>query len=198
MQYKYITEDNLEYRQKYTYSDFGGKEFLDAYLDLRRGTLKELCRQESYKELKYEDLLKILQTTLMEYNDAAIDMRCLLLNELKLLQTENHDRSLLDSALKTFEVRKRLYHFYSENFRPQDEEDYKDYGLYILFSAVMSGNYEKTRNLKYLNALLKCNDILISLYQKRDGLINIPCLAFILNKEINQIQNLCVKKNVEI
>jgi len=202
MKYQYITEDNLEYRQKYTYSDFGGKEFLSAYFDSRRNTLKELSLHVSDNVLTNEELFEMLQPPLTAYNntanDSAIDMRIILLDELKKLQTKNHDSSLLDAVLKTFEVRKRLYHYYSENFKPLDETDYRDYNLYIAFAVIMSGNYDKTRNLKYLNSLLKCNDILISLYLKQEGLINRRFLAFVLNKELEYIQALCKENNIEL
>lgn len=40
MNYKYITENNLENKQNYMYSEYGGQDFVDAYIESRKNAMK--------------------------------------------------------------------------------------------------------------------------------------------------------------
>ncbi len=42
MNYKYITEDNLENKQTYMYSEYGGEDFLKAYVKSREDVIENI------------------------------------------------------------------------------------------------------------------------------------------------------------
>ena len=99
------------------------------------------------------------------------------------------DAQRFDQIVKTFEVRKRLYHCYTEKMKPCDERDFEDLTLYILFSATALLFYRKNQDLKYLSALLKVNDILLSLYEKISEEFR-QFLAFCIQGELNCVEDL--------
>jgi hypothetical protein len=168
MNYIYTTENNLENRQTYQYSEYGGKIFLKAYADSRYAILDK----NKGPVMSVEDLSEMCTDIINKYyqkkaNDEPVILRyklCQVLIGLLNIAVVGKNVDQLDPVLKTFEVRKRLYHCYSSTFKPYDESDYQDSSLYLLFACVLAQAYEKTSNLKYLNALLKVNDTLISIY----------------------------------
>jgi methionyl-tRNA formyltransferase len=90
-----------------------------------------------------------------------------LLNCLYYLQTEGELMSpsfqfALDKLVQRFEVTKRLHRSYNSRFRAVDKDSYQNLELYIRFSEVLAVSYEKTQDLPYLNALLKCLDTVCS------------------------------------
>jgi hypothetical protein len=95
--------------------------------------------------------------------------------------------SMFDGIVKTFEVRKRLYHCYNSNFRPLDESDFYDCGLYPLFGCGLVFAYKEKRNLKYLNSLLKLDDTLISLKDKLNN-FELETLRYLLSEEMRMVQ----------
>ncbi len=163
MSYEYITDNNLENRQRYQYTKYNGEEFLKEYLESR--TLK--CGTDKC----------LLEEAFSQKGNSYI---C----------EENADK-----ILKSFEVRKRIYGQYNEKYKPMDDQDYENYQLYLDFAILMVNMYEKTNNLKYLNALLKVNDTLLSIY---DMLIEAQraSLGTILLKEMSYVKEL--RKNVSI
>ena len=143
MEYAYITDNNLENKQMYTYSQYGGDAFLDAYVDSRMAAIDGIKRDDTEHITYYE--LKYIYTLLLDNSTKS--------NEIK---------TVLDGYVKSFEVRKRLYLSYDAMWKPTSE-DYQDYNLYIIFSRILEKVYEMSNNLKYLSCLMKLNDTLVSL-----------------------------------
>ena len=56
---------------------------------------------------------------------------------------------------------RRIHRTYRRDFRAVDREDCHDYGLYVRAAEVFDKAFESTASLNYLNALLKCIDVLI-------------------------------------
>lgn len=165
MNYEYITENNLENRQRYQYTKYEGEKFLLSYLESRK----------KFLPLSNEQISIISHISKQKYISEA----------------------LADKILQSFEVRKRIYGEYDERYKPLDENDYKNYQLYLDFADLMIGMYEKSFNLKYLNALLKVDDTLLSIY----SLLNVEqrvMLGKILEKEIQYVKTLREKTNVEV
>ncbi|MBL7074358.1 hypothetical protein ISS37_03855 [candidate division KSB1 bacterium] len=71
----------------------------------------------------------------------------------------------MDRLVQRFEVTKKLYERYKPGFR-KGEGKSERLILYALFAMILSIYYYKNKNLKYLNALLKINDTLISVIVK--------------------------------
>lgn len=143
MEYKYITDHNLEKRQNYMYSQYYGTEFLKVYRNTRLEYIKK------YDDLDIDSSIK----TNREESETEI--------KLKNLNVEDSD--LMDAFVKTFEVRKRLYTEYNwENWHPEIHARYDDMELYLLLAENSVEFYRKTKCLRYLNCLLKVNDTLLS------------------------------------
>ncbi|MDY3112714.1 MAG: hypothetical protein SOW25_00110 [Helicobacter sp.] len=140
MEYEYAT-NNLENPRFYDYSKFYGVGFLKAYLKNRL----EFLNVESLQNKPLESL-EILQ-------------KCLF------------DERLLRLVIKTFEVNKRLYNKYTftlssisnaEILKPDKNSGYENLDNYLALSCALVKFYKKSKNLLFLNTLLKLNDILIS------------------------------------
>ena len=158
MKYEYITENNLENRQKYQYTQYRGGEFLQEY-------------EESRNVIVDAEVDSVIP----EPEDVHSDCREIC-----------HDNA--DGILKSFEVRKRIYKSYGDKMKPLDEDDYNNEQLYLDFSLLMSAEYKKTGNLKYLNALLKANDTILSI-RKRMTPVQMKLLENVL-----AFEQACVKK----
>ena len=164
MIYEYITENNLENRQRYQYTKYGGEEFLLSYFESRK---------------KASDL---------KGNSDFMPITA---------RSNNISEANADQILKSFEVRKRIYGAYNEKYKPIDEKDYENYQLYLDFASLMADMYEKFNNLKYLNALLKVDDTLLSIY----NLLNVEqkaVLGRILLKELSYVRAVRESVSIEI
>ena len=143
MEYKYITEDNLEQKQTYMYSEFGGTEFLQAYKKSRDDAIL-FCDEERI------GMVHCTRDDLNEIKDS--------------LKTGNYleKRELLDLYVKRFEVSKRLYNEYNEKWRKTENASFIELDLYLLLAECCELIYEHDRCTKYLSCLLKIDDTLIS------------------------------------
>lgn len=151
MSYKYITDNNLYEKQNYMYSEFGGTYFLTDYIDSRKKYLdnvecRDLVMTESHCETGQE-LQNILEA-------------------LKAGQIERETIDLVNSYVKSFEVRKRVYTNYDNNFKPSPDAGFEDYDSYLLFAECLVLMYKQTDCLKYFNCLLKVNDTILSVWEK--------------------------------
>lgn len=184
MSYDYITANNLENRQKYQYAKYQGKELIESYLEVRREALQ-------IWETQSMDLKKAVETLYMQIPDTdAAETQFQLKEKFYDVLWKRNDREFTDKILQSFEVRKRLFHTYYNHYKPVDLDDYNDIGLYLFFSYFMAEKYQEQKNLKYLNALLKVNDTILSLkdrigepYQKVIG-------NYVLKMEVEAIEKL--------
>jgi hypothetical protein len=195
MEYISVTENNLENRQTYQYSNYGGEAFLTAYESNRRALLLTLTNLNHSPLLTDRELLAECVNITETYYAKPLDSSHVILRyeicEILIKLINNiiipDDYYRLDLILKTFEVRKRLYHCYDLKFKPYDESDYKDCGLYLIFACCLIHAYRKTTDLKYLNALLKVNDLLISLDFKMYSEKEYRMLHYSVQEELKMI-----------
>lgn len=151
MSYKYITDNNLYEKQNYMYSEFGGTEFLTDYINSRKRYLNSV---------KHRDIAMI------EYHCATGQKLQRILDKLKSGQVERETIDLINSYTKSFEVRKRLYMSYDDNFKPSPDAGFEDYDSYLLFAECLFLVYSHSGCLKYFNCLLKVDDTLLSVWDK--------------------------------
>ena len=160
MAYKYITENNLYDKQTYMYSQYGGMDFLKEYVDTREKYLNKCEKLENAAtECSGEE------TTL---NDVVQD----LLNIRQALKSNGQDSraiDLINAYTKSFEVRKRIYEEYDNNWKPIGNMEFEDYEAYLIFADCLILSYGYTRCLKYFSCLIKVNDTLLSVQDKLDG-----------------------------
>ena len=70
--------------------------------------------------------------------------------------------------LKDFEITKKVYTNYTKDLKPIKTDQNQDVDSLILAGAIFAINYISSKELPYLNALLKLNDIISSKYDEID------------------------------
>ncbi|MBR1598179.1 MAG: hypothetical protein IJ661_04590 [Lachnospiraceae bacterium] len=147
MLYKYITDNNLEEKQNYMYSEYGGREFLDAYKESRDSFLLEIKACDTDVHVTYIELMRL---------DSELNKK----------ELWDNNRLILNDYIKTFEVRKRLYSEYNLNWKPCNNATYDNVELYIVLAQCLVKGYSLSKSAKYLSCLLKLDDTLISIKEK--------------------------------
>lgn len=151
MAYEYITDNNLYEKQTYMYSEYRGKDFLRDYL---------ASRYQYMVAVKNTD-----ESTLScaEASDDAVqqDLSDILLK----LKTGDHSTeviNIINAYTKSFEVRKRIYSCYDDQWKPVENADFENYQSYLLFADCLLHMYQHNKCLKYFSCLLKVDDTLLS------------------------------------
>ena len=146
--YDYALGDILENKNTYFYSRFLGGDFIKAWYQQRAEALKLdehgiTCVEEKIDVAPVIQVLKLICGHLCQ-------------------ETQLKDVALqhLNKLLQHFEVTKRLYNKYDENWQPLNKKDYRNMECYIYFAETLNLAYMKTEKLQYLNTFLKCLDIL--------------------------------------
>ncbi|HPJ92646.1 MAG TPA: hypothetical protein PKY89_01955 [Deltaproteobacteria bacterium] len=104
----------------------------------------------------------------------------------------------IDRLVQRFEVTKKIYEIYPEGFRKGSGSN-DHVRLYWLFALVLCLYYTRSKNLKYLNTLLKVCDLLCSLpADMLDKEIPKGGLPFVLAAEVISIYLLAQKKGIPI
>lgn len=174
MAYKYITEDNLYNKQTYMYSEYGGIDFLKEYVFSRQQYL------DDHKDMKS------ISTEYEWEGDKSNDVICELLRIKQALKADTYNSTVMDlmnSYTKSFEVRKRVYEKYDNNWKPVGNKRFEDYEAYLLLAECLGLSYEHTKCLKYFSCMLKVVDTLLSIQDKlRDELKGI--LYLVIQKEL--------------
>ena len=101
----------------------------------------------------------------------------------------------IDIFLKKYEIKKRLMSQYDTEFFEKNQ-DYKNLRNYLLLELLCVIRYEETRNLKFLNTILKINDMLIT--QKIYNEADLCIFKHNLEYEIKFVKELCELKGLEI
>jgi hypothetical protein len=152
VEYTYANGDLLEKPNTYFYSAYQGESFVLAWADSRADCLAA-CSTADATDLSTND-----------ERNSEISPTGSYLQKLTALLTAKDipvaDRKNLDAILRNFEAKKRLYQDYNPGFTSKDRTDYRELGLYVVFADLMVGAYRKWQELPYLNALIKCMDIL--------------------------------------
>lgn len=151
MAYEYVTDNNLYEKQTYMYSEYRGMDFLRdyrasrcQYMDAIKGTDEStLPCMEASDDAVQKDLSDILQK--LKAGDYSTEV----------IYTMN-------AYTKSFEVRKRIYSCYDDNWKPVKNADFDNYKSYLLFADCLLNIYQYNKCLKYFSCLLKVDDTLLS------------------------------------
>ena len=163
MNYIYSKGDLLETSQKYQLSTFHGNDFLNSYKIERESILNKLDTKIARKIILSE-LIKILlppENIISEKQITKFVTETLLITFLNKLQLTPNDKTILSKLLKSFEIKKKIFTEYDFN-QNTFSTDYKNLRNYILFSLLCSKEFKDSQNLKFLNTVLKLNDIISS------------------------------------
>jgi len=199
MSYEYILDDNLEHPLRYQYTNYRGAAFMQDWYKSRKRILDQIdvdANPEKFADIQGYSLVGASREGWLAAGKSLQTLLCALLQDREL---SNEQRHILDGFVKTFEVRKRLYPYYSVGFKPDDETAYCNMALYTGFACVCAAAFEQYEDLRYLNALLKVNDTLLSQWERRGGLkepANQKRLAYSIKKELDFVFNICRARGV--
>jgi hypothetical protein len=151
-------------------------------------TEEELITKLNLKHYENYDTNK-----LSEYESTHM-LSCILFHLIK--STDNtRFEYYITSLVKKFEVKKIIHSVYSKELK-ELSDDFTILHNYLLLSLICIIKYERTSNLKFLNAALKINDILYSQTNQLGNPIDVDSLVYSLEKEIFCIKQLCRKMKI--
>lgn len=157
MAYKYITDNNLYEKQTYMYSEYKGIVFLKEYLESRQSFLNHNIDEKTDNAVE--------KTIKNPVQKSLLDLK-------RNMENKKYDKdtvSLINAYTKSFEVRKRIYTEYDENWKPISNAGFADSENYLLFADCLLLAYHNLKCMKYVNCLLKVVDTLLSMQNQLDG-----------------------------
>ena len=157
--YPYVRPDLLDRPNTYYYSSYGGQQFLHAWKSQREAVLAAL---------------PVPATTMPSAELRPVvsgDTAALIENGLFGLcnQPEQDGTEIAKRLLARFESSRKLYRAYDENIRIIDRGVCRDGALYLRLAEMFEVGCADGGDTRYINAFLKCNDILCAIYQDLDA-----------------------------
>jgi len=151
---RYINQATPEEKINYSYSTYHGEKF---YVDW------ELTRGSALSKIFDEQRSKINLDTALDniLSDSAMEGSHFLFHWLGSVKNKKLPEDIF-LLVKRFEVTKKIYNSYDENFRPDAKASFDDLSNYVIFGLVLLHAYSKTGLLPFFNSLLKINDIIVS------------------------------------
>ncbi len=178
MNYDYASVDLLKSPQKYQYTPYLGRTFIEAWKTQRK-TLMAALPAAALPELS---VIEDPGTTYQQLAEICYQLRS---NSSSL---ENTD--LLLFYLKKFEVTKRLYAGYSQSGKAiKSDASYAVLVNYLILAENCICKWQQERRSYWLNALLKISDTLSTQYQKM-SVIEQAYLHWILRSEVEIVGQL--------
>ena len=182
--YPYSQGDRLSDRNTYFYSEFHGPAFFEAWRASRAAALAALPWPLP------------LSAPPRAAPDGVVYDTAQLLAEM--LNSHAEDHLLLDRLLQRFEVSKRLYRKYDLGlFKAIRDSGYHDLDLYLLFGALCVQCQNQRAAMRFLNALLKAVDSLISVLDRLDPEQGAH-LAWLIGREREWVQRIAAAVGVEL
>ena len=191
--YQYIQNDLLTTPQKYQISSYEGPGFLTSYQFSRRKIITELKKMPDF--ISYSDNL---------FSSQHVSDACMIIKKNKFSTNElyrsivieliNNTRNIqvipiIDKFLKKFEIRKKIFLHYDDEFNKVGDE-FKEIQNYILLSFMCLIRYQVTSDLKYLNTFLKLNDMICSVKNLIVNKTDISLFHYLLTSEMKCILKL--------
>ena len=197
--YNYSSMNLLEYPQKYQMSPFEGKDFILAYLNSRKKIIELLQKNKKKSFLEILEKIKRFPENDLENLPDVINLEkflsLLLYNLLEEKQIDMTDK-YINLFLKKFEIKKKLYSFYNSDFK-EINNNFKNIHNYVLLTIIFQIKYKKLKSLKYLNTILKLNDVICSQYNNLKE-IDEELTFHLLSNEIDFVKELCYKKGIDV
>lgn len=166
MEYEYTSENRIKKPHHYMYTPYYGRKFLDIYFDNRVEfkvyVAKGLDNMDAYS---LADLLSECKDPdgSSENSDGITIALVSLIEKLYSEKYTAGDEAALGAFIHRFEVKKNLGDDLDlKRTAGRCNKDASRVKRYILLAIACSLYFEKSRNLKYLNCLLKLNDLIVS------------------------------------
>jgi hypothetical protein len=190
----------LDERNTYFYTKYEGFPFLQAWQENRQEIIARWEGETSPpQKINKTNINDIIQGLEHGVEVKTFDLFGALYGSLLSKDFAMHNKTfeLINIIVRKFEVTKRIHKTYSKEFKAVDKEDYRDLEIYICAAEIFVASYSISRNLAYLNVLLKCNDTLCAMEEKLDLRLK-PRLARLLIKERSHVSELADSVGVKI
>tara|TARA_A100001037_G_scaffold80797_1_gene72931 strand:- start:19311 stop:19919 length:609 start_codon:yes stop_codon:yes gene_type:complete len=163
--YTYTCTNRLVTKENYQYTPWHGSRFVADYFENRKNYLKNLEVPEySHDHIRQIELVSKEYYLRGTYKSSITVKLLSLLNSTDINNgdKDNLDSEFLEKLLQKFEVTKRIYSDYDNNFKPISK-NYTEIINYTLFSIILLLKQQKSITYRYLNSALKLNDLIISI-----------------------------------
>ncbi len=197
MKYSYTEIDLLESPQKYQHSEFQGKAFISAFRKSRENILNYISKNTTIAKLSdvYATLSK--HNSSFEFKNSNYTTNEFLIYFLTNDDNQEEKMQFVEKLLKNFEIHKKIFSNY-EFLTLKHSENYTIMENYVLFSLVCAKIFKITKNLKFLNTLLKLNDILSSRVQSINESVTLSLIHHAINFELEFVNDLLKTKVVKL
>ena len=192
--YTYSDGNLLKNPQKYQMTPFLDKNFLNDYQRTRINYLEKISKFEKI-ELK-KIIHNINQKDMQEDRNGKFNsVTSIMLFDVltALINDENNNFDIIDKFIKKFETKKLIFSKYDDNLQPISNE-YSEIRNYLLLASICVFKFKNSKNLKYLNTLLKLNDTICSQINSIDNSIDASLCNIVITNEQNFIADLIQKK----
>ena len=192
--YTYSDGNLLKNPQKYQMTPFLDKNFLDDYQRTRINYLEKISKFEKI-ELK-KIIHNINQKDMQEDRNGKFNsVTSIMLFDVltALINDENNNFDIIDKFIKKFETKKLIFSKYDDNLQPISNEC-SEIRNYLLLATICVFKFKNSKNLKYLNTLLKINDTICSQINSIDNSIDASLCNIVITNEQNFITDLIQKK----
>ena len=192
--YTYSDGNLLKNPQKYQMTPFLDKNFLNDYQRTRINYLEKISKFEKI-ELK-KIIHNINQKDMQEDRNGKFNsVTSIMLFDVltALINDENNNFDIIDKFIKKFETKKLIFSKYDDNLQPISNE-YSEIRNYLLLATICVFKFKNSKNLKYLNTLLKINDTICSQINSIDNSIDASLCNIVITNEQNFITDLIQKK----
>lgn len=200
--YEYSSTDLLKNPQKYRRSTYEGPCFLVSYNWSRNNILKILNDKNSTNHSLKEIILNLGLTLFSNYFNKlskneinTTNLLSSILSSIDIQQDESLINYVIDVFVRKFEINKKIFLSYDKDFK-EISNNYSNLQNYLLLSVICLLQYTKTKNLKFINASLKLNDVICSRIQIIKDEFDISLFKIILNMELTCISDLCKNKGI--
>ena len=192
--YTYSDGNLLKNPQKYQMTPFLDKNFLNDYQRTRINYLEKISTFEKI-ELK-KIIHNINQKDMQEDRNGKFNsVTSIMLFDVltALINDENNNFDIIDKFIKKFETKKLIFSKYDDNLQPISNEC-SEIRNYLLLATICVFKFKNSKNLKYLNTLLKLNDTICSQINSIDNSIDASLCNIVITNEQNFIADLIQKK----
>ena len=191
--YRYTRNNLLDIPQNYQMSSYEGPDFLISYQFSRKKIITELEKMPDFISFSnnffssqdISDVYEIIKINKFSTNELYHSIIMELISNPKNTQTI----PIIDKFLKKFEIRKRIFLNYDNEFNIIGDE-FKEIQNYVLLSFMCLIRYQTTSDLKYLNTFLKLNDLICSAKKLIVNKIDISLFHYLLTSEMKYVLKL--------
>ena len=192
--YPYSNGDLLKNPQKYQMTPFVDKNFLNDYQNSRINYMEKIS---NFEKMDLEKIIHDIEQNYIQkkkFGKNNSETTSMLLDALTtLINNENNDFAIIDKFIKKFEIKKLIFSKYDDDLQPISNKC-SEIQNYLLLAAICVFKFKNSKNLKYLNTLLKLNDTICSQINSIDNSINASLFNIVITYELNFITALVQKK----